>query len=90
MGICVSLSNNFFCEDSLTGQAKDSQREIFKYHKSAERVLLFSGLRNSLLSVSVKMLVIGGAANSEGVCPLRHSAPLMIRIVGLCLRPHNS
>lgn len=46
--LCVSLSENLFWEGSLIGQATDSKREIFKYHDSAERVLLFSNLRNLL------------------------------------------
>lgn len=81
--VCVSLSNNLFCEDSLIGQARDSKREIFKYHDSAERVLRFPDLRNSLLSVSIKMLVIVADADSEGVCPSGHSAPLTIRVLEL-------
>lgn len=66
--ICVSLSNNLFCENSSIGQARDSKREIFKYHDSAKSVLPFSNLRNSPLSVSIKMLVIAGDSDSEGGC----------------------
>ena len=68
--IYVSLSNSLFCEESLARQ--ETKREIFKYHDPAERVL-FSDLRNSLLSVSIKMLVIAGDIDSEGVCA---SAPV--------------
>lgn len=44
----------------MIGQARGSKRESFKYHDSAERVL-FSDLRNSLLSVSIK-----NASHSRG------------------------
>lgn len=50
------------------------KKEIFKYHNSAERVL-FSDLRNSLLSVSITMLVIAGDSDFKGVCPSGYSAP---------------
>ena len=72
----------------MIGQARGSKREIFKYHDSAERVL-FSDLRNSLLSVVIKMRVIVGDSDSEGVCPSGQSALLMMKVSGPCLRPHS-